>query len=200
MDCYLVLMRRERRCSSVKIGTGMGLILVRSIAPIKRVVRSLGDCSTELPQMARISSISFWPFLTGFGKELFQPDIDRLQDHIEIAMERVPLLQTAEIQSVVAGPITYTPDILPMVGPYQGLHNYWVAVGFGSVYAEQSSVTVNCLWCVCPTTRPLPRQIKMGGIELCGGAHTTQVSIRFCVILGICLDLGIGLGAVWMDH
>ena len=51
-------------------------------------------------------------------------------------MERVPLLQTAEIQSVVAGPITYTPDILPMVGPYQGLHNYWVAVGFGSVYVK----------------------------------------------------------------
>ena len=48
-----------------------------------------------------------------------------------MAMERIPVLQTAEIQSVVSGPITYTPDILPMVGPYQGLHNYWVALGFG---------------------------------------------------------------------
>ena len=80
------------------------------------------------------------PFVAGFGKELFQPDIDRLQDHIEIAMDRVPLLQTAEIQSVVAGPIAYTPAILPMVGPYQGLHNYWVAVGFGSVYVKYQGV------------------------------------------------------------
>ena len=46
-------------------------------------------------------------------------------------MEMVPVLKTASIQSVVSGPITYAPDILPMVGPLQGLHNYWCAVGFG---------------------------------------------------------------------
>ena len=34
------------------------------------------------------------------------------------------------IQSVVNGPITYTPDLLPMVGPTL-LPNMWLAVGFG---------------------------------------------------------------------
>ncbi|CAH1789183.1 unnamed protein product [Owenia fusiformis] len=66
-----------------------------------------------------------------FGKELFQPDLDRISWNTEKAMERVPVLATGNIQSVVSGPITYTPDILPMIGPYQGLRNYWCAVGFG---------------------------------------------------------------------
>ncbi|XP_077988921.1 dimethylglycine dehydrogenase, mitochondrial-like [Glandiceps talaboti] len=67
----------------------------------------------------------------GFGKELFESDLDRIDENLAAAMEMVPVLKTADIQSVVCGPITYTPDILPMVGPYQGLHNYWCLVGFG---------------------------------------------------------------------
>ena len=35
------------------------------------------------------------------------------------------------LQSVVAGPITYSPDILPMIGPTHHLTNYWLAIGFG---------------------------------------------------------------------
>lgn len=67
----------------------------------------------------------------GFGRELFESDLDRLQEHIDKAMEMIPVMRDAQIHTVVAGPITYTPDLLPMVGPVQGLHNYWSAVGFG---------------------------------------------------------------------
>nr|XP_031530534.1 dimethylglycine dehydrogenase, mitochondrial isoform X6 [Vicugna pacos]XP_031530540.1 dimethylglycine dehydrogenase, mitochondrial isoform X6 [Vicugna pacos] len=67
----------------------------------------------------------------GFGKELFESDLDRIMEHIEIAMEMVPVLKKADIINVVNGPITYSPDILPMVGPHQGVRNYWVAIGFG---------------------------------------------------------------------
>jgi dimethylglycine dehydrogenase len=67
----------------------------------------------------------------GFGMELFESDLDRLQEHIDKAMDMVPVLRDAEIQRVVCGPITYSPDILPMIGPVRGLHNYWCAVGFG---------------------------------------------------------------------
>nr|XP_031302986.1 dimethylglycine dehydrogenase, mitochondrial isoform X9 [Camelus dromedarius] len=67
----------------------------------------------------------------GFGKELFESDLDRIMEHIEVAMEMVPVLKKADIINVVNGPITYSPDILPMVGPHQGVRNYWVAVGFG---------------------------------------------------------------------
>ncbi|XP_045703875.1 dimethylglycine dehydrogenase, mitochondrial isoform X2 [Phyllostomus hastatus] len=67
----------------------------------------------------------------GFGKELFESDLDRIMEHVEAAMEMVPVLKKAHIINVVNGPITYSPDILPMVGPHQGVRNYWVAIGFG---------------------------------------------------------------------
>jgi len=66
----------------------------------------------------------------GFGKELYPGDLDRLAPHLEVAMNAFPCFQEAEIQSVVNGPITYTPDLLPMVGPTL-LPNMWLAVGFG---------------------------------------------------------------------
>ncbi|KAG8456521.1 hypothetical protein GDO86_002342 [Hymenochirus boettgeri] len=67
----------------------------------------------------------------GFGKELFESDLDRIMDHVEAAMDMVPVLKNADIINIVSGPITYSPDILPMVGPHQGVQNYWVAIGFG---------------------------------------------------------------------
>lgn len=67
----------------------------------------------------------------GFGKELFESDLDRIMEHVEMAMEMVPVLKKADIINIVSGPITYTPDLLPMVGPHQGVRNYWTAIGFG---------------------------------------------------------------------
>ena len=66
----------------------------------------------------------------GFGKELFPGDLDRLSPHLEACMEAFPCFATAEIQTVVNGPITYTPDLMPMVGPCPRLPNMWLAVGF----------------------------------------------------------------------
>ncbi|XP_071520063.1 dimethylglycine dehydrogenase, mitochondrial-like [Panulirus ornatus] len=66
----------------------------------------------------------------GFGKELFEPDLDRLEPHLEVAMELVPCFADGNIQSVVNGPITYTPDVLPLIGPDM-LPNMWLAAGFG---------------------------------------------------------------------
>ncbi|XP_068608596.1 dimethylglycine dehydrogenase, mitochondrial [Brachionichthys hirsutus] len=67
----------------------------------------------------------------GFGKELFESDLDRIMEHVEMAMEMVPVLKKADIINIVSGPITYTPDLLPSVGPHQGVSNYWTAIGFG---------------------------------------------------------------------
>lgn len=66
----------------------------------------------------------------GFGKELFTPDLERLSDHIEAAMELVPALHTAQIRTTVSGPIMYTADSLPCIGPMPHAPNFWVAVGF----------------------------------------------------------------------
>lgn len=70
----------------------------------------------------------------GFGKELFESDLDRIMEHVEMAMEMIPVLKKADIVNIVSGPITYTPDLLPMVGPQQGVRNYWTVIGFGYVW------------------------------------------------------------------
>ncbi|HEX2582220.1 MAG TPA: FAD-dependent oxidoreductase, partial [Dongiaceae bacterium] len=65
-----------------------------------------------------------------FGQELLPPDLDRLLPHYEAAMRRVPMLEKAGIKNIVNGPIPYTPDGSPLVGPAWGLRNYWLAEGF----------------------------------------------------------------------
>lgn len=58
-----------------------------------------------------------------------------------MAMEMVPVLKKADIINIVSGPITYTPDLLPMVGPHYGVQNYWTAIGFGCVFSQ---TVLNC--------------------------------------------------------
>ncbi len=64
-----------------------------------------------------------------FGKSLFEGDIDRLLPHVEAAQRRVPALANCGIKDVVNGPISYTPDGSPMVGPAWGLRNLWINEG-----------------------------------------------------------------------
>ncbi len=64
-----------------------------------------------------------------FGKELFPGDLDRLLPHVEAAMKRVPCLEHAGIKTIVNGPIAYTPDGSPLVGPAWGLRNVWLNEG-----------------------------------------------------------------------
>jgi len=61
-----------------------------------------------------------------FGQDLFPGDLDRLEPHIEAAMARVPIFGEAGIKDVVNGPIAYTPDGSPLIGPAWGLRNFWL--------------------------------------------------------------------------
>ncbi|XP_063678864.1 dimethylglycine dehydrogenase, mitochondrial-like isoform X1 [Bolinopsis microptera] len=67
----------------------------------------------------------------GFSKEAYESDLDRIDRCIEHCMELMPIMQETEIQNAIAGPITYSPDMLPMMGPTHHLTNYWLTVGFG---------------------------------------------------------------------
>ncbi|KAB7506308.1 Dimethylglycine dehydrogenase, mitochondrial [Armadillidium nasatum] len=69
-------------------------------------------------------------FKSSFGKELFPSEIDRMMPHLEKVMEVIPAFSSANVQTIVNGPITYTPDLLPLIGPSL-LPNMWLAVGFG---------------------------------------------------------------------
>ena len=64
-----------------------------------------------------------------FGADLLPPDPERLRTIVEGAMARVPALARAGIQRIVNGPITYTPDGNPLLGPAFGLPGFWLACG-----------------------------------------------------------------------
>jgi dimethylglycine dehydrogenase len=64
-----------------------------------------------------------------FGKSLFEGDLDRLLPHVEAAQRRVPALANCGIKDIVNGPISYTPDGSPLVGPAWSLRNLWINEG-----------------------------------------------------------------------
>ncbi len=64
-----------------------------------------------------------------FEKDLFPGDLERLMPHVEACMARVPSFENAGIKDIVNGPIAYTPDGNPMVGPAFGLPNFWLSEG-----------------------------------------------------------------------
>ncbi len=63
----------------------------------------------------------------GFGHELLQDNLDKVAESIEFAYRRFPALQRTGIKRVIHGPFTFAPDGNPLIGPVQGLRNYWSA-------------------------------------------------------------------------
>jgi dimethylglycine dehydrogenase len=70
------------------------------------------------------------PMPEDFSFQLFPDDLDRLEWHINDAMARVPLLAKANLQKVINGPIPYTPDGNPLIGPMPGVPNAFEACVF----------------------------------------------------------------------
>ncbi len=64
-----------------------------------------------------------------FGADLMPPDLDRVEHIITAAMDRIPALGTGGVKTVVNGPITFTPDANPLIGPAHGLCNAWLLTG-----------------------------------------------------------------------
>lgn len=64
-----------------------------------------------------------------FGAELMPPDLDRVEHIIEAAMARVPALGNGGVKTVVNGPITFTPDANPLIGPAHGVPGVWLLTG-----------------------------------------------------------------------
>jgi dimethylglycine dehydrogenase len=75
-----------------------------------------------------------------FGKSLFEGDLERLLPHVEAAQRRVPSLANCGIKDIVNGPIAYSPDGSPLIGPAWGARNLWLneAHSFGITAAGGS--------------------------------------------------------------
>jgi len=65
-----------------------------------------------------------------FNQALFEPNLDNLEGDLECVIERVPAFGEAGIKEIINGPICYTPDALPLLGPVASHAGLWLATGF----------------------------------------------------------------------
>ncbi len=65
-----------------------------------------------------------------FRADLFPLDLDRIEAEYMSMIHRIPSSETAGLKDDFNGPICYTPDGNPLVGPAPGLRNLWLAEGF----------------------------------------------------------------------
>ncbi len=61
--------------------------------------------------------------------DLFQEDLERLEPHIESAINRVPAFGEVGVKQVYNGAICYTPDGSPIIGPAWDVPNFWLNEG-----------------------------------------------------------------------
>ncbi len=72
----------------------------------------------------------------GFTQALCESDLDRCLDNMERIFERLPALAEAGIHTVINGPITYTIDGAPLIGPVPGVPNAYCAIGLRAGIGE----------------------------------------------------------------
>ena len=65
-----------------------------------------------------------------FQEELLPPELDRLMPELEGVIARIPAFGEAGIRTVNNGPICYTPDGCPLLGPIADHRGLWLASGF----------------------------------------------------------------------
>ena len=97
-----------------------------------------------------------------FVNALCPDDLDRVTDVLEGAFSRMPALMETGIHTVVNGPITYTIDGAPLVGPIPGKRNAFCIIGLraglgeggghGWLLAQQIVHGEACYdtWCIDP--------------------------------------------------
>jgi len=64
-----------------------------------------------------------------FDMELLDPELDRIDEHLNIGMNRIPQFKDVGIKKIICGPITHTPDDNFLAGPAPGLKNFWMFCG-----------------------------------------------------------------------
>lgn len=71
-----------------------------------------------------------------FSNDLCPDDLERVMDVLEGAFERMPVLTEVGIKRIVNGPITYTIDGAPLVGPIPGKRNAFCIIGLRAGLGE----------------------------------------------------------------
>ncbi|HKL70529.1 FAD-dependent oxidoreductase [Salibaculum sp.] len=64
-----------------------------------------------------------------FAHDLFPDDLDRIEDNMMRAIDRVPAVGEAGIKRVINGPMIWSPDANVLFGPHPDLRNYFCCNG-----------------------------------------------------------------------
>ena len=64
-----------------------------------------------------------------FGHELFADDLERIEENMLRAIDRVPVVGEAGIKRVINGPMIWSPDSAALFGPVPELRNYFCCNG-----------------------------------------------------------------------
>ena len=75
-----------------------------------------------------------------FGHELLEPDIDRIAPSLEVGFRHFPAFENAGIRKIINGPFTFAPDGNPLVGPIEGMTNYWSACAVMAGFSQGGGV------------------------------------------------------------
>ena len=75
-----------------------------------------------------------------FGHELLEPDIDRIAPSLEVGFQHFPAFENAGIRKIINGPFTFAPDGNPLVGPIEGMTNYWSACAVMAGFSQGGGV------------------------------------------------------------
>mgnify|MGYP001793864853 FL=1 len=65
-----------------------------------------------------------------FRADLFPLDLERIEEEYMSMIHRIPTTEEVGLKDDFNGPICYTPDGNPLIGPAPGLRNMWLAEGF----------------------------------------------------------------------
>ncbi|WP_299918087.1 FAD-dependent oxidoreductase [uncultured Roseobacter sp.] len=90
----------------------------------------------------------------GFGHELFADDLERIEDNMMRAIERVPAVGEAGIKRVINGPMIWSPDSNVLFGPVPELSNYFCCNGIIPGFSQSGGMGLLAAdWIVTGETR-----------------------------------------------
>jgi dimethylglycine dehydrogenase len=89
-----------------------------------------------------------------FGHELFADDLERIEDNMMRAIDRVPAVGTAGIKRVINGPMIWSPDSNVLFGPVPELRNYFCCNGIIPGFSQSGGMGLLAAdWIVTGETR-----------------------------------------------
>ncbi len=75
-----------------------------------------------------------------FGHELLPNDLSRMEWNFQKAIDILPCLAEAGIKRVINGPMIFSPDLGPLLGPHPELQNYFCANGVMTGFNQGAGV------------------------------------------------------------